>query len=221
MGNSLSDMRPEGILRRGAEEIDLHLGPGQVEAFFLYAEELSRWNRKMNLTRVREGTDLIAKHFLASLAFTAAFPRELPLRLVDIGSGAGFPGIPIKIACPHFHLTLIEASRKKVSFLRHVCTLLNLREIEAVRARAEELAPDPRYGGRFDVAVVRAVGSREGLVGLAGPLLRRGGCFILSAKAQEEGPFPEAGGLAFKERLQVRFPSVDLERRLLIWEKSD
>ncbi len=175
----------------------------------------------MNLTRVREGTDLIAKHFLASLAFTAAFPRELPLRLVDIGSGAGFPGIPIKIACPHLYLTLVEASRKKVSFLRHVCTLLNLGKIDAVRARAEELAPDPGYRGRFDVAVVRAVGSREGLIGMVEPLLRCGGRFVLSAKAEEEGPFPEAGGLAFKQSLQVRFSSLDLERRLLIWEKRE
>jgi 16S rRNA (guanine527-N7)-methyltransferase len=221
MGNSLFNTRPEGILQRGAEEIGLHLEPGQVEAFFLYAEELSRWNRKMNLTRIREGTDLIVKHFLASLAFTAAFPRELPLRLVDIGSGAGFPGIPIKIACPHLYLTLIEASRKKVSFLRHVCTLLKLREIEVVRARAEELASDRGYGGRFDVAVVRAVGSPEGLIGMAGALLRLGGRLILSAKVAEERSFPEGGGLAFKDSLRVRFPSVGLERKLLIWEKSD
>jgi len=214
-------MRPEEILQRGAEDIGLYLGPRQLEAFLLYSGELSRWNRKMNLTRVREGIDLIAKHFLASLAFTAAFPRELPLRLADIGSGAGFPGIPIKVMCPHLHLTLIEASRKKVSFLRHICAILDLREIEAVRARAEELAADRGYRGRFDVAVVRAVGNREDLIEMVGPFLRPGGRFILSAKAKEEGPFPEAGGLAFKEILEVRFSCVGLERRLLIWEKRD
>ena len=215
----MSSMRPEEILQKGAEEIGLHLGPRQVKAFFLYAEELSRWNRKMNLTRVQGGMDLITKHFLASLAFTVGFPRGLHLQLVDIGSGAGFPGVPIKVACPHLRLTLVEASRKKVSFLRHLCTLLNLQEIELVRARAEQLASDPRYRGRFDVGLVRAVGSREGLIGMVGPFLRPGGHLVVSAKAKEEGPFPEAGGLTFKESLQVTFCSGDLERRLLIWEK--
>jgi 16S rRNA (guanine527-N7)-methyltransferase len=212
-------MRPEEILEKGAEEIGLCLGPRQVKAFFLYAEELSRWNRKMNLTRVREGMDLITKHFLASLAFTVGFSRELHLQLVDIGSGAGFPGVPIKIACPHLGVTLVEASRKKVSFLRQLCTLLNLQEMESVQARAEQLATDPRYGGRFDVALVRAVGGRERLIGMVGPFLRPGGRVVVSARAKEEGPFPEAGGLAFRESLEVTFRSADLKRRLLIWEK--
>ena len=221
MGNSSSSVQREELLQRGAEEIGLHLEQEQVEAFFLYAEELSRWNRRMNLTRIREGIDLVAKHFLASLAFTVAFPRELRLKLADVGSGAGFPGIPIKIACPQLNLTLIEASRKKASFLRHIALLLNLQGIESVQARAEELASDRKHQDRFEVALARAVGPRETLIGMVAPLLRPGGRLVLSAKEKEEGPLPEEKGLVFKESLRVRFSSVDLERRLLVWEKGE
>jgi 16S rRNA (guanine527-N7)-methyltransferase len=116
MGDS-GDAKARELLQKGAEALGLHLDPQQEEAFFLYEKELRRWNRKMNLTRVGGGMDLVATHFLASLAFTVAFPRDLPLKLVDIGTGAGLPGLPIKIACPHLDLTLIEASRKKASFV--------------------------------------------------------------------------------------------------------
>jgi 16S rRNA (guanine527-N7)-methyltransferase len=91
---------------------------------------------------------------------------------VDIGSGAGFPGIPIKIACPHLEVTLIEASRKKSSFLRHILILLRLSRIECLRIRAEDLTEDARYQGRFDLAVARAAGPRENLYRVAAPLLR-------------------------------------------------
>jgi 16S rRNA (guanine527-N7)-methyltransferase len=199
--------------------LDLDLAPDQLKAFSLYAEELLRWNRKMNLTGLHEEVDVVISHFLASLAFTVAFSRGLPLRMADIGSGAGFPGIPIKIACPQLRVTLVEASRKKVSFLHHVCTRLQLEGIEAVRARAEELAVRPSCREGFDICVARAVGRRESLLAVVGPLLRSEGRFILSAREREEGPWPESASLAFQQERKVRFPSLGLQRRLLIWER--
>ena len=220
MRHSGASLWPPDLLRQGAREVGVCLDSNQIEAFSLYAQELLRWNRHMNLTALREVKEVMIKHFLGSLAFLAAFPRELALELVDIGSGAGFPGIPIQIACPQLSITLIEASRKKVSFLRHICALLELRGIECVRARAEDLAIDPRFGGRFDAALGRAVGKRQALLEVAAPLLRRSGSLILSGKEEEEEEnFPETPLLRFRETLRVRFPSLDFERKLLVWER--
>lgn len=199
--------------------MNLRLASEQARAFSLYAEELLRWNRKMNLTGLHEEMDLVIKHFLASLAFATAFSHELPLRMADIGSGTGSPGIPLKILCPNLVVTLVEASRKKTSFLRHICVLLHLQGIECVRMRAEELAKDPSYGEGFDICVARAVGGRESLLRVAGRLLRPGGRLILSGREREEGPCAESASLVFKEKRKVRFTSLDLERTLLIWER--
>ena len=198
----------------------MSLSINQIRAFSIYAEELLRWNRKMNLTGARAATEVALNHFLGSLAFLLGFERDLPQNLVDVGSGAGFPGLPLKIACPALQVTLVEASRKKTSFLGHICRLLNLEGIQCIRARAEELAGDPAYRDSFDVCVARAVGKTDFLIDISGSLLRPGGRLISAGREQGEGPFPGRGSLAFRENRQVRFASVGLERRLLIWEKE-
>jgi len=199
----------------------LHLGPGQVQAFSIYAEELLRWNRRMNLTGLQEEADVVVKHFVASLAFTVAFPRGVSHRLADIGTGAGFPGIPMKIALPLLQVILVEASRKKISFLRHICTSLHLEGIRPVRMRAEDLAADAAYCEQFDLCVARAVGRRELLVRVAEALLRPGGCLILSGREKEEDPLPESNFLFFREARTVRIPSLGLVRSILVWEKRE
>jgi 16S rRNA (guanine527-N7)-methyltransferase len=208
------------LLQQGAGDIGLLLAVDQTRAFSLYAEELLRWNRKMNLTGAQEAMEIAVNHFLGSLAFTLGFPQDVPQKLVDVGSGAGFPGLPIKIACPALQVTLVESSRKKTSFLGHICRLLHLERIECIRARAEELAGDPAYRESFDVCVARAVGKTHFLVEISEGLLRPGGRLISSGREQAEGPVPGGGSLIFQENRRVRFTSLGLERRLLIWEKK-
>lgn len=220
MEDRFTHFKPQDLLHQGARDLGLHFTSDQVQAFSLYGKELLRWNRRMNLTGLQREVEVVINHFLASLAFTVAFPRELPQSLADIGTGAGFPGIPIKIALPHLRVMLLEASRKKISFLRHICALLHLEGIEPVRMRAEELAADPAYRQRFDLCVVRAVGERERLLRVAGMLLRPGGRLILSGREKEEVPLPESELLAFRERRTVGFPTLGLQRSLLIWERK-
>ncbi|MDH7500595.1 MAG: 16S rRNA (guanine(527)-N(7))-methyltransferase RsmG [candidate division NC10 bacterium] len=207
-----------GLLWQAARDLGLHLASEQMEAFALYGEELLRWNRRMNLTGARREAEVVIDHFLASLAFAVAFPQGVPQRLADIGSGAGFPGIPLKIALPHLQVVLVEASRKKVSFLRHICTLLELKGIEPIRGRAEELASDPAHQQRFDLCVARAVGRKGFLLKVAGLLLRPGGRLIVSGREKEEGQVPGSSLLAFREVRKVGLPTPGLERSLLIWE---
>lgn len=214
------NLRFQELLQQGAREVGLLLAVDQIRAFALYAEELLRWNRKMNLTGARETMEIVTNHFLGSLAFPLGFGQDLPQKLVDVGSGAGFPGLPIKIACPALQVTLVDASRKKASFLGHICRLLHLERIECVRARAEELARDPAYRESFDVCVARAVGKTDFLIDISEGLLRPGGRLISAGREQAEGPFPGQGSLEFQENRRVRFASLGLERRLLIWEKK-
>ncbi len=139
------------LLRAGLEELGLRYSEKQVEAFITYLEELKKWNRAYNLTALKTDRDIIIKHFLDSLLFAKALPPEV-LTLADIGSGAGFPGIPIKIMCPDLSVFLIEPTQKKAIFLRHICSKLQLKNVEIIDKRIEEVK-----GLQVDVAVTRAL----------------------------------------------------------------
>ena len=142
--------------------------------FNLYLKELLEWNKKFNLTSLTDPEEIKVRHFEDSLSILKAVELS-DQSVVDIGAGAGFPGIPLKIARPNIKLTLIEATRKKVEFLKHLISVLDLKDTEAVWGRAEELT---QYFGKFDVAVARAVAKLPTLIKYCLPYLRPGGVFI-------------------------------------------
>ena len=153
----------------------------QIRQFTTHALELIKWTRKINISTITDPVGVASKHFLDSLV-PAQFiaPRAL---LLDVGSGGGFPGIPLKVLLPGLSVTLIDASRKKVSFLKHIIRTLKLDNIEALHIRAEELAVLPGYTNRFDVIISRALSSLEFFVRLALPLLAEKGV-ILALKGE-------------------------------------
>lgn len=162
------------LLLSTANCLQVALAPHMVQQFAAYGEQLQRWNRKMNLTAITEPGEIALKHFADSLA---AIPLLSPeATILDMGSGAGFPGLCLKIARPDLQITLIDAARKRVSFLKFMISYLELPGIQAEHSRIENL--DDAYQGHFDIAVSRAVTSLAELAGWAKPWLRSGGRLI-------------------------------------------
>ena len=157
------------LIIEGAATFDIDLNHSQTRQFAVHATELVRWNRKINLTAITDPFEVAIKHFLDSLPAARFLPKDATL--LDIGSGGGFPGLALKILMPSLSTTLIDASRKKVSFLKHVIRTLKLDNIEALHIRAEDLAGDPFYRNRFNVVISRAVSSLELFCRLALPFL--------------------------------------------------
>ena len=155
---------------------DIEIDDSQIRQFTIYAFELIKWTRKINITAITDPAEIVSKHFLDSLAPAQFIAHHATL--LDIGSGGGFPGIPLKVIRNGLSVTLIDASRKKVSFLKHIIRTLKLDNIEARHIRAEELAKNPDYANRFDVIISRALSSLEYFVRLALPLLAEGGAII-------------------------------------------
>ena len=147
------------LLDRGASELDLELTPQQLEQFEIYYRELADWNRRVNLTAITDYREVQVKHFLDSLSAYLAFPRisTCRVRLVDVGTGAGFPGVPLKLAFPQIHLVLVESVGKKSRFLEHLVEVLGLSSVEVSTGRAEELARTSEFRESFDLVVSRGV----------------------------------------------------------------
>ncbi len=169
-------MNAEGILIKGAEKLGVQLTSGQVSLFLEYLEKIKFWNEKINLTGTGGEEQIVVNHFLDSIT-VVPFVSE-GSKLLDIGSGAGFPGIPLKIVRPSLEITLLDSVRKKVFFMRDVIRGLGLKGIKAVSGRAEDIIDEvPR--AYFDFVVSRALGNIEKLIELGIPYLRGGGEIIL------------------------------------------
>ncbi len=177
----------KNIIRDGADAIlgsQFPITDSQAELFAVHATELLRWNQKINLTAIKDPFEVAVKHYIDSLAPAPAIPAGASL--LDIGSGGGFPGIPLKILMPSLSVTLIDSSRKKTNFQKHVIRILGLKKIDAVHARAEEIAEEEAFANAFDIVVCRAFSSLDSFVTLALPLLAEQGTIIaLKGKTAE------------------------------------
>jgi 16S rRNA (guanine527-N7)-methyltransferase len=199
----------ESRLAAGLSELGLALAPGQVEALLRLVDELADWNARFNLTGIRQAAEVVDKHLLDSLA---VLPRLKGLAVADIGSGAGFPGLPLAIADPDRRFTLVESTGKKATFLRHAAAVLDLPNVEVVQARAEAYRPSQP----FDSVISRALGSLSDFVRVAGHLVGRGGRLLAM-----KGKVPEAELKALPAGWKalavhpVRVPGLDAERCLV------
>ncbi len=173
---------PSELLREGMAALGIRHTEKEISAFVVYLEELRKWNRAYNLTGLKKDEEIIVKHFLDSLLFFKVFPEGIK-KAADVGSGAGFPGIPIKIVNPGLKLFLVEPARKKTIFLRHICAKLNLTDTEIIDARIEDIE-----GLKVDAAMTRALFSVEAFLQKAGGILKDRGVLILNKgpKVKEE-----------------------------------
>ncbi len=162
-------------LLRGARELGITLKESHLALFQTYYEELVEWNRRFNLTAITDYEGVQVRHFLDSLSCLLVLPRaelQAGARVIDVGTGAGFPGVPLRIVCPGMRLTLLEATRKKVDFLEHLIKRLGLMDVEVIHARAEELGHRPGYREGYDWAIARALAEMPTLVEYLLPLVR-------------------------------------------------
>lgn len=164
------------IIVDGAARMGLTVTDTQARQFALHGQCLLEWNRRINLTAITKPEDVAVKHFLDAIAPLAHLPAHG--RLLDIGTGGGFPGLPLKVMVPELSMTLIDGVRKKINFVKHVIRQLELGSIQALHARAEVLGRDRAYAGVFQTVVCRALADPDHLLALAEPLLAPGGRII-------------------------------------------
>jgi len=157
------------IIQNGSNTLGIKVSNDQAQLMILHAKELIAWNKKINLTAIKNHLEIAEKHFIDSIAATLFLENET--RLMDMGSGGGFPGIPIKIMRPELNLVLIDASRKKINFLKHVIRRLNLRNIEAIHTRVQDLHQNENYKNKFDAVISRAFTNLSDVVVLSTPFL--------------------------------------------------
>ncbi len=213
------------VFLEGLQQLHLSLSTQQQEQLLRYRQELLAWNTRVNLTAIKDPEEVLIKHFLDSLSLLSVY--DLPeANLLDIGSGAGFPGLVLKIARPQWHITSLEATGKKTSFQKHIIDLLHLDGIETIHARAEELAQNAKYRASFDVVTARAVASLPVLLEYCASYCRVGGQIILPKKgelAEELAQGKRAAiqvGATLKADVPVTLSSLDDGRRLLVWEQK-
>jgi 16S rRNA (guanine527-N7)-methyltransferase len=198
--------------------------PERISQLMQLRQELLDWNIRVNLTAITDPVEVLLKHFLDSLSLLEVYKAE-QARVLDIGAGAGFPGLPLKIARPEWEIVLLEATGKKVNFQRHIIETLGLQHIEAIHGRAEELAHKPEYRASFDLVTARAVASLPALLEYAVPFCRVGGQILLPKKGElseelEQGKrAARVLGLALKADLPVTLPGLNDGRRILAWEQ--
>lgn len=175
-------------LKEDALSFGVSLSNEQLSQFYTYYDMLIEWNEKMNLTAITDFDEVLKKHFLDSLSIGRILKQDSKLSILDIGTGAGFPGIPIKIAFPNTEITLMDSLNKRVNFLNEVIITLGLDKIEAIHGRAEDFAKKGMLRENFDICVSRAVANLSSLSEFCLPYVKVGGKFISykSEKAMDE-----------------------------------
>lgn len=215
----------EKLVRDAQALFNIHISERQLRALAAYEKELIEWNQKFNLTAIRDTESIRTKHFLDSLSCVLAWKGAPPNSLIDVGTGAGFPGIPLKIICPNLRLTLVESVGKKAMFCQHLVGVLGLEQVEVIQARAEDLGQNPRHRERYDWAVARAVANLNVLSEYLIPLVRVGGKMLAQkgesgpAEAQSAERAMELLGGKLKQLIQVNLPGVADDRYLVVVEK--
>ena len=167
---------------RDLKEYQIEISEKQTEQFLTYYELLTEWNSFMNLTAITEFNEVMKKHFIDSLSLIRAVPdiNVKAYSLIDVGTGAGFPGIPLKIMFPSLKVVLLDSLNKRISFLNEVINKLGLTDIEAFHGRAEDFAKQKEYREHFDICVSRAVANLSTLSEYCLPFVKKGGFFISS-----------------------------------------
>jgi 16S rRNA (guanine527-N7)-methyltransferase len=207
------------LLATTAQSWGLTLDQRQLGQFATYARELRRWNERVNLTAITDEREIVTRHFLDSLRCALSW-GESPSSLIDVGTGAGFPGLPLKILRPELRLTLVESIEKKAAFLKHIAAELDLSEVVVLVARAETAGHDMAHRERYDVATARAVAELRVLAEYCLPLCRVGGRFLAPKGGQIEREIADAQAAIGRLGGQISgLETVDLpdvERRLLV-----
>ena len=211
------------MLREGAACYSAVLDDEKLGKLFKYKDLLTEWNQKINLTAIEEENDIIIKHFIDSFSIIP-YLKQPNIRLVDVGTGAGFPGLPVKVMCEALEVVLLDSLAKRVGFLDTVINELALDKIKAVHGRAEDFGVKPDYREKFDVSVARAVAGLPVLLEYCLPFVKTGGIFIaMKGSSTEEVESSQKAleilGGKIEEKKEMTLPFSDIKRNIIIVKK--
>lgn len=222
-------MYDDSVLLQGLGELMLDISDEQLKQMHTYYERMVVVNQVMNLTAITEYNEVCVKHWLDSLSLTKAIlpeERNKPLQVVDVGTGAGFPGVPLKIFFPQWKITLLDSLGKRIRFLEDLTSELGLTDVTCVHGRAEELGRQPEFRERYDLCVSRAVTRMASLTELCLPLVRVGGAMVAYKSADSDAEVDEAvkaiktiGG-TIENREKFTVPCSDYGRSLVVVRKT-
>lgn len=218
-------MEKTALLQQSCEKMGITLTEHMTTQFMAYMDLLLFWNEKMNLTAITEQNDVILKHFADCVSVLPHLALQGNESVIDVGTGAGFPGIPLKIACPCLSVTLLDALQKRIGFLEEVTNALSLQNVTCVHSRAEDGGQNPQYREQFDLCVSRAVANLAVLSEYCLPFVKVGGR-LAALKGPEAAKEVEEAKVALQKLggnviqiLDVEIPFTDLQHKLILIEK--
>jgi 16S rRNA (guanine527-N7)-methyltransferase len=213
------------IMNKACQNEGLPFDTDKYEKFIIYKELIQDWNEKINLTAITEDEDIIKKHFIDCIKSFRFSELKNATNIIDVGTGAGFPGIPLKIMDSNKNIVLLDSLNKRINFLNEVISKLNLTKIQAIHARAEEFSRKAEFREKFDFAVSRAVANMTLLSELCIPYVRVGGYFMALKGPAVENELNEAKnaiatlGGKLEEIIKVEIEDTDLQHNLVIVKK--
>lgn len=218
-------MTNEDILRQGIKDFGIEVNDQMVSDLKTYREILVDWNQKMNLTGIEEEKEVFIKHFLDSISAVSNGYIKDGISLIDVGTGAGFPGLPLKICLQNIKLTLLDSLNKRINFLQEVSNTVNLKDVEFIHGRAEDFGKNSDYREQYDVATARAVAGLPILMEFCVPFVKVGGYFVClkgpnaNLELEESKIAMDILGLEFVEKIDIELPNEELKHNILVFKK--